>query len=187
MSTLRSVDEIMALDAQHVWHPYASMPSAVPSFPVHSARGVEIQLMDGRILIDGMSSWWACIHGYNHEELNQAAMDQMQNMSHVMFGGLTHEPAVLLAQKLAQLTGLEHVFFSDSGSVAVEVAMKMALQYWYNNNSIKEGEKSTKKTRFLTIRGGYHGDTFEAMSVCDPVNGMHHLFSSEIPAICISL
>ena len=169
-------DEIIDLDQQHVWHPYAAMPNSVPCFPVKSAHGVEIELSDGRTLIDGMSSWWAAIHGYNHPALNRAASEQMDQMSHMMFGGLTHEPAVKLAQKLVEVTPsqLQHVFYCDSGSVAVEVGMKMALQYWYNLNP------QTKKHRFLTIRGGYHGDTFKAMSVCDPVNGMHHLFSNVI-------
>lgn len=176
-SSSLTTDEIIELDQQHVWHPYAAMPNSVPCFPVKSARGAEIELTDGRTLIDGMSSWWAAIHGYNHPRLNQAAADQMAQMSHVMFGGLTHEPAVQLAQKLVQVTPskLQHVFYCDSGSVAVEVGMKMALQYWYNL------DPQTKKHRFLTIRGGYHGDTFKAMSVCDPVNGMHHLFSSVLP------
>lgn len=164
--------KLVALDQQHVWHPYAPMPNSVPAFPVKSAKGVTIELVDGRKLIDGMSSWWACIHGYNHPRLNQAAKDQINNMSHVMFGGLTHPPAVHLAKRLVDVTPepLQHVFFCDSGSVAVEVGMKMALQYWHNL-------KLSNKHKFLTIRGGYHGDTFQAMSVCDPVNGMHHMFS----------
>jgi len=177
-----SADEIVRLDQQHVWHPYAAMPNSLPCVPVQSAQGCQLTLTDGRTLVDGMSSWWACIHGYSHPHLVQAAKDQIDKMSHVMFGGLTHEPAVQLASALAQVvpgsttdgSKLDKIFYSDSGSVAIEVAMKMALQYWYNR-------ETSQKSKFLTIRGGYHGDTFEAMSVCDPVNGMHHLFSSVLP------
>jgi len=140
---------------------------------VASASGCTLTLTDGTTLIDGMSSWWSAIHGYNHPVLNAAIHQQLDKMAHVMFGGLTHEPAVALAEKLVQLTpeGLERVFFSDSGSVAVEVAMKMALQYW-------QAKGASQRTRFLALQGGYHGDTFAAMSVCDPITGMHHLFSS---------
>ena len=164
-------DQLLALDRRHVWHPYAAMPNTGPVFPVQSAQGVYLELETGERLVDGMSSWWTCIHGYNHPRLNRAAQEQMGRMSHVMFGGLTHQPAVQLAQKLVQLTPepLQNVFFCDSGSVSVEVAMKLAIQYWHNRGK-------PQKQHFLTLRHGYHGDTFAAMAVCDPVNGMHHLF-----------
>ncbi|NNJ92338.1 MAG: adenosylmethionine--8-amino-7-oxononanoate transaminase [Gammaproteobacteria bacterium] len=163
------------IDKQHIWHPYSSMNSEVPVFAVDSAEGVMIKLADGRELVDGMSSWWCAIHGYNHPVLNQAIKKQLQSMSHIMFGGLTHEPANQLARKLVELTpdGLETVFFTDSGSVSVEVAMKMALQYW-----ISKDDKS--RTQFMTIRSGYHGDTFAAMSVCDPDTGMHSIFGNNV-------
>jgi adenosylmethionine-8-amino-7-oxononanoate aminotransferase len=164
-------DQLLALDRRHVWHPYAPMPNTGPVFPVKSAQGVYLELETGERLVDGMSSWWTCIHGYNHPRLNRAARSQMDRMSHVMFGGLTHQPAVQLAAKLVEITPapLQHVFFCDSGSVSVEVAMKLAIQYWHNRGM-------PQKQHFLTIRNGYHGDTFAAMAVCDPVNGMHHLF-----------
>lgn len=161
-------EEILRLDREHVWHPYAAVPPSVAVHAVARAEGVRLTLADGRELIDGMSSWWAAIHGHNHPRLNQALRDQLDDMAHVMFGGLTHEPAVRLSRTLAELTGLDRVFLADSGSVAVEVAIKMAIQY-------------TGRSRLLTIGGGYHGDTFGAMSVCDPVNGMHHLFSGVLP------
>ena len=169
------VDQLMALDRRHVWHPYAAMPNPNPVFPVRSAEGVSLHLETGETLIDGMSSWWTCIHGYNHPRLNRVAHEQIEHMSHVMFGGLTHQPAVQLAQTLIQLTPapLQHVFFCDSGSVSVEVAMKMAIQYWHSQGQ-------SQKQHFLTIRNGYHGDTFAAMSVCDPINGMHHLFRNSL-------
>jgi adenosylmethionine---8-amino-7-oxononanoate aminotransferase len=164
--------DLARLDTAHVWHPYAPMPASPPPHLVSDAEGVRIRLSDGRQLIDGMSSWWAAIHGYRHPRLDQAARDQLTQMSHVMFGGLTHEPAIRLAEQLVSISpqGLERVFFSDSGSVAVEVAIKMAAQYW-------QARDQPQKTRLITVRGGYHGDTLGAMSVCDPVDGMHHLFA----------
>ena len=163
----------LAWDRDHIWHPYASALSAPEMFPVKSASGVEIVLADDRRLVDGMSSWWSAIHGYNHPVLNDAAQRQLADMSHVMFGGLTHAPAATLGKRLVDLTPppLQRVFISDSGSVAVEVAIKMALQYW-----IAMGQSA--KHRLIALRNGYHGDTFATMAVCDPVNGMHHLFSS---------
>lgn len=164
--------EQLTFDSQHIWHPYSSMINPPPMFPVESAYGVRLRLSDGRELIDGMASWWSVVHGYNHPRLNAAAKAQIDQVSHVMFGGLTHSPAIELSRKLVAMTpaGLERVFIADSGSVAVEVALKMAIQYWHAKD--KPG-----KHRMLSIRNGYHGDTFGAMSVCDPVNGMHELFS----------
>jgi len=164
-------------DTRHVWHPYTNIKNPTPAFPVKSASGCAIELQTGEILIDGMASWWSAIHGYNHPKLNEAIKNQLESMAHVMFGGLTHRPAVDLAQNLISLTpdGLDYVFLSDSGSVAVEVALKMALQY---SNSI---DGNSARQKILTIRGGYHGDTFGAMSVCDPITGMHSLFHSVVP------
>ncbi|HTD58309.1 MAG TPA: adenosylmethionine--8-amino-7-oxononanoate transaminase [Solirubrobacteraceae bacterium] len=165
-------DELGELDRRHVWHPYSALPSPLPSLPVVSAEGVRLRLADGRELIDGMSSWWCAIHGYRHPALDAALREQLERTAHVMFGGLTHEPAIRLAERLVELTpdGLEHVFFADSGSVSVEVAIKMALQY-------QRALGHPERTRLLTVRGGYHGDTFGAMAVCDPVGGMHSLFA----------
>ncbi|AUT94417.1 adenosylmethionine--8-amino-7-oxononanoate transaminase [Citrobacter europaeus] len=165
----------MAFDRAHIWHPYTSMTHPQPCYEVESASGVELRLKDGRILVDGMSSWWAAVHGYNHPLLNEAIQSQLKKMAHVMFGGITHAPAISLCRELLDLvpSPLECVFLSDSGSVSVEVALKMALQYWRG--------KGTERKRFLTLARGYHGDTFGAMSVCDPVNSMHSLYQGYLP------
>ncbi len=169
-------DELLAYDKEHIWHPYTSITQPLSVYAVASASGVRICLADGRELIDGMASWWSVIHGYNHPVLTATLQKQAERLSHVMFGGLTHEPAVTLARILINITPekLDLVFFADSGSVAVEVAMKMAIQYFH-----AAGQPAKK--RFLTIRSGYHGDVFHCMSVCDPVNGMHQLFSGVLP------
>lgn len=171
-----TASQLQALDASTLWHPYGSATDFPEVYPVASARGVRLQLADGRELIDGMASWWSALHGYNHPVLNRAVTEQLQAMAHVMFGGLTHAPAVRLARMLTDLTpaSLDRVFLSDSGSVAVEVALKMAIQYWFSVGR-------PAKQKLVALRNGYHGDTFGAMAVCDPVTGMHHLFGDVLP------
>ncbi|MFB9215079.1 adenosylmethionine--8-amino-7-oxononanoate transaminase [Vibrio sinaloensis] len=165
----------LAFDRRHIWHPYTSTLTPLTCYPVRAAHGVELELEDGTKLVDGMSSWWSTIHGYNHPHLNQAAHNQIDQVSHVMFGGITHTPAIELCKKLLAFApdNLEHVFLADSGSVAVEVSLKMALQYWH--------AKGEKRPKFLTLRDGYHGDTFAAMSVTDPDNSMHSLYKGFLP------
>lgn len=166
----------MNIEEDHIWHPYANIPNKVSTYHVESADGVHLNFKNGLQVIDGMSSWWCMIHGYNNNFMNEAIKSQIDKVSHVMFGGLTHQPAIDLCKKLISLTpkGLDKVFFADSGSVSVEVSLKMALQYWQNKGY-------QEKSKFITPRGGYHGDTFGAMSVCDPDNGMHHLFKGVLP------
>ncbi|OXM75229.1 MULTISPECIES: adenosylmethionine--8-amino-7-oxononanoate transaminase [Amycolatopsis] len=171
-----SPEDLLAFDREHLWHPYTSMTDPAPARLVTGASGSRITLDGAGDVVDGMASWWSAIHGYRHPALDEAARRQLATMSHVMFGGLTHEPAVELAARLIGLApaGLEHVFLADSGSVSVEVAMKMALQY-------QRGTGHPERTRFLTVRGGYHGDTFDCMSVCDPDGGMHAMWSGVLP------
>lgn len=168
-----SVD--LDFDRQHIWHPYTSTINPLSCYPVTHANGVNLYLEDGTELVDGMSSWWSTIHGYSHPHLNQAIKDQTDKMAHVMFGGITHQPAVDLCKKLVELSPsrLEQVFLADSGSVAVEVSLKMALQYWH--------AKGQPRSKFVTVRHGYHGDTFAAMSVTDPDNSMHGLYKGFLP------
>lgn len=175
MHTKRTTQDYLELDKQLLWHPYTSMSHPSPQFLVEKAEGCEITLSTGECLVDGMSSWWSVIHGYNHPAMNRAIEQQLKQFSHVMFGGLTHKPAIELGEKLIAMTPepLQRVFFSDSGSVSVEVALKMAIQYWHT-----QGKAS--KQFFVTPRSGYHGDTFAAMSVCDPENGMHNLFTGAL-------
>jgi len=172
---------LLEFDQKHMWHPYTSLTNPIPVYPIASAHGNKLYLEESnKALIDGMSSWWCAIHGYNHPKLNQAIQAQLEKMSHVMFGGLTHRPAMELCHALIEMTPplLQNVFLCDSGSVSVEVAMKMALQYQMAKQQTQGHQHTLPKTKFISLRKGYHGDTSGAMSVCDPETGMHHMFQS---------
>nr|BET44720.1 MAG: adenosylmethionine--8-amino-7-oxononanoate transaminase [Candidatus Aschnera chinzeii] len=174
MNKMSKLSDI-TFDANHIWHPYSSISHPTPNYYITSASGVELTLQNGKKLIDGMSSWWSVIHGYNHPVLNKAAIDQLNNMSHIMFGGIIHQPAIALCKQLVDITDkeLECVFLADSGSVAIEVALKMAIQYWH---AVDEDRK-----QFVALEHAYHGDTFGAMSICDPQNSMHNIYQGYIP------
>ncbi len=172
---MKNKRELLNFDKNHIWHPYAKIPAEPPTIGIKKTQGSTLTLFDDREVIDGMSSWWSTLHGYNHPQIIKAMQQQLDTMPHVMFGGLTHEPAIILAKKLIELTpqNLNKVFFADSGSVAMEVAIKIALQYWISS-------KKPNKNKLITVKNGYHGDTFATMAICDPINGMHNLFSEVI-------
>ena len=175
MPTIENFEHLLSIDQDSIWHPYSAMHSGLPIYHVVSAKGVRLKLSDGKQLVDGMSSWWCAIHGYNHPQINKTLELQLKQTAHVMFGGLTHTPAIKLTEKLLSIVPdkLDAIFYSDSGSVAIEVAMKMAIQYWH-------AKGKPERQNFVSLRSGYHGDTFGAMSVCDPVTGMHSLFSKSL-------
>ena len=175
MPTIENFEHLLSIDQDSIWHPYSAMHSGLPVYHVISAKGLRLNLSDGKQLVDGMSSWWCAIHGYNHPQINKTLELQLKQTAHVMFGGLTHTPAIKLTEKLLSIVPdkFDAIFYSDSGSVAVEVAMKMAIQYWH-------AKGKPERQNFISLRSGYHGDTFGAMSVCDPVTGMHSLFSKSL-------